>query len=103
MLCVIGNNFADKGAKLGVEKHPSSEPLREFVKSLAISYKAICKFLVASCLKAFDLRPRVPKIVRAERQLDTGNTGPGHTLFLTEAMAGFSAVHAFTPPTGRWW
>ena len=60
-LCVIGNSYADKGA-LGADKHPNSEPLREFGKNLAISYKSICKLMVASCLKALELRLKMPKV-----------------------------------------
>jgi len=98
-LCVIGNSYADKGAKWGVDKHPSSVPLRKFIKNLDTSYMAICKLMVASCLKVFDLRPRVPKIDKGIRLLDTKNKALCHTPSLTGVMAGFSAVLASGPLT----
>lgn len=84
-----------RGPNGELKKHPSSEPLREFMKSLAISYKAIFKFLVADCLKAFDLRPRMPKLVKAVRQLDTGNKGPGHTPFFDRGDGRFQCSACF--------
>ena len=90
-VCMVGNNFADKGAKWGLDKHPSSEPLREFIKSPAVPYKSIGKFMVTCTLKTFELRPTLPKIEKCIRVQETKSKGPGHTPFSTGQMAGFIA------------
>jgi len=99
-LCVIGNSYADKGAKRGADKHPSSEPLRAFIKNLTISHKSICKFMVASCLKAFELRPKMPEIEKGPSSSTPRTRSRGIPHFSTVWMDGFSAAPAIALLSG---
>ena len=81
LLTVTGNNYADKGAKCGVDQHPSSEPLRDVFKSLRVAYKVVRKFMVASCLKSLEIRPKLPTLERDFRPPAPTNRGPHHVLF----------------------
>lgn len=56
-LCVVDNGYADKRAKWGVDKHPSSASLCAFIKNLKVAYKAICKLMAS--LPEGEIRPKL--------------------------------------------
>lgn len=67
---------------MGLEKHPSSEPLLEFIKNWKVAYKVLCKFIISACLKSFEIRPSVEKTIRDAAPLVRRLCGSAHVAFV---------------------
>jgi len=92
-LCIIGNSYADKGAKWGVGVHPGAERRRKASSLYGLAYRAIAKLMVASMLESFKLRPKLPRQAasRISAPPRPWNRKDKHLTFVILSILGISA------------